>query len=460
MSTKDKVLSLLMEARSLGEKSAVLGAPSSVSGEKNVNSGAGASVSGEKLAAECGVSRAAIWKAVNALRSEGIAIEGTTNGGYILCDDDIFTTESFNQIFKKDFPDFADCNIEVFKEIDSTNTYAKRVLTECGNLRNVDGTLTSAGKKYHQSIIAAESQTAGRGRLGRTFVSPAKTGIYISVIYAPVGGITNPAKITAFSAVAVCRAIKELYGIECQIKWINDIYAGGKKICGILTEGFTNFETGTIESAIIGIGINMRDNPALFPTEVAKVAGSIEGAEKVSSEKAELVQTQVASTSDAEVHSSTPATVNSTTSSVISVPDTEISPKPAIHSSVSRARLAAHVAANLLHILEETVNPTLQTGSYATKNANSVPQTNSLATETVPNTENTLSAIMQEYKSASFLIGKTLTVHPIIGNAKTDYTAKAVDIDDNAALVVELADGTRKALSSGEVSIGSGEFVR
>ncbi|MCR4954036.1 MAG: biotin--[acetyl-CoA-carboxylase] ligase [Treponema sp.] len=426
MSTKDKVLSLLIEARSLGEKSAVLGVPSSVSGEKNVNSGAGASVSGEKLAAECGVSRAAIWKAVNALRSEGIAIEGTTNGGYILCDDDIFTTESFTQILQKYFPDFANSNIEVFKEIDSTNTYAKRVLTECGNLRNVDGTLTSAGKKYHQSIIAAESQTAGRGRLGRTFVSPAKTGIYLSVIYAPVGGITNPAKITAFSAVAVCRAIKELYGIECQIKWINDIYAGGKKICGILTEGFTNFETGTIESAIIGIGINMRDNPALFPTEVAKVAGSIEGAEK-----AELIQMPAASSSDAEVHSSTQATVNSTTPAVISVPDAEISPKTAIHSSVSRAQLAAHVAANLLQILEETVN-----------------------------TENSLSAIMQEYKSASFLIGKTLTVHPIIGNAKTDYTAKAVDIDDNAALVVELSDGTRKALSSGEVSIGSGEFVR
>lgn len=404
MATKDKVLNLLIE---------------------NLNSGVENSVSGEKLAAECGVSRAAIWKAVNALRSEGIAIEGTTNGGYILCDNDIFTTQVFSQTLKNDFHEFADSYVEIFKEIDSTNTYAKRVLTECGNLRNSDGTLTTAGQKYHRAIIAAESQTAGRGRLGRTFVSPAKTGIYISIIYAPSGGITNPAKITAFSAVAVCRAIKKLYGISCQIKWINDIYANGKKICGILTEGFTNFETGTIESAIIGIGINMRDNPSLFPSEVAKVAGSIEGAEKVSSEKAELVQTQVADTSD-----------------------TEISSKTANHPSVSRAQLAAHVAANLLNILEETQISTEQNNASEQK-----------ASDAKNIQSSKTAAIMQEYKSASFLIGNTLTVHPIIGNSQSDYTAKAIDIDDNAALIVELADGTKKTLSSGEVSIGSSEFI-
>lgn len=382
MATKDKVLNLLI---------------------KNMNSGETNSVSGEKLAAECGVSRAAIWKAVNALRSEGIAIEGTTNGGYILCDNDIFTTEVFRQTLKNDFPDFIESHVEIFKEIDSTNTYAKRVLSECGNLRNSDGNLTTAGKKYHRAIIAAESQTAGRGRLGRTFVSPAKTGIYLSIIYAPSGGITNPAKITAFSAVAVCRAIKELYGISCQIKWINDIYAHGKKICGILTEGFTNFETGTIESAIIGIGINIRDNPEVFPKEVAKVAGSIEGK------------------SDNKQHDS---------------------------STVSRAQLAAHVAANLLNILEETQISTEQNNDSEQKSSDAKNIQSSKA-----------AAIMQEYKAASFLIGKTLTVHPIIGNSQSDYTAKAIDIDENAALVVELLDGSKKTLSSGEVSIGSSEFV-
>lgn len=349
MNTKDKVLALLVNDKT---------------------------VSGEKLASLCGVSRAAIWKAVNALRSEGILIEGTTNGGYRLCDDDVFTQDFFEQTLSEDFPELASFHSEIFKEIDSTNTYAKKLLSQTGNLRLPDGTLTEAGKKYHNSIICAESQTAGRGRLGRSFISPAKTGVYLSIIYDPQGGIKDPAKITAFSAVAVCRAVKELYGIECQIKWINDIYFNGKKICGILTEGFTDFETGTIESAIIGIGINIRDNPAFEQNNVSQIAGSLEP--------------------------------------VIPVPDTGISKK------ITRCKLAAHIYANVLKILEED------------------PAT-----------------VINEYKKASFLIGKTITVHPIIGDDKSTYTAKAIDIDQNASLIVELPDGTTKALSSGEVSLGS-----
>ncbi|MCR4736388.1 MAG: biotin--[acetyl-CoA-carboxylase] ligase [Treponema sp.] len=366
MTTKEKVLFRLTQAQ---------------------NSNDDKTISGEKLAEECGLSRAAIWKAVKSLREEGFQIEGSTNGGYFLCNQDIFTPELFKESLKEDFPEFSDCHSEVFTEIDSTNTYAKRILSDSGNLRNADGSLTQAGEKYHKSIILAESQTAGRGRLGRTFISPAKSGIYLSIIYAPQGGITNPAKLTAFSAVAVCRAIKEIYKIETQIKWINDIYAGGKKICGILTEGFTNFETGTIESAIIGIGINIRDNPEIFPPEVARIAGSIEAAE-------------LSSKSDATL----PANVN---------------------SSPSRCKFAAHVAANVLKILEEP-----------------------------------LENVMEEYKKASFLIGQNLTVHPIIGNEEKDYKAKAIDIDQNAGLLVELADGSKKTLSSGEVTLSSGAFVK
>ena len=345
MNTKDKVLSLLVNDKT---------------------------VSGEKLASLCGVSRAAIWKAVNALRTQGIQIEGTTNGGYRLCDDDILTQDFFEQTLSIDFPELKGFHSEIFKEIDSTNTYAKKLLSQTGNLRLPDGTLTEAGKKYHNSIICAESQTAGRGRLGRSFISPAKTGVYLSIIYAPQGGIKDPAKITAFSAVAVCRAVKELYGIECQIKWINDIYFNGKKICGILTEGFTDFETGTIESAIIGIGINIRDNPAFEQNNVSQIAGSIEAS---------------------------------------------------LDKKITRCKLAAHIYDNVLKILEED------------------PAT-----------------VINEYKKASFLIGKTITVHPIIGDDKSTYTAKAIDIDQNASLIVELPDGTTKALSSGEVSLGSGFY--
>ena len=364
MSTKEKVLELLLKSFYSEDH------------DEKV-------ISGEKLAAECEVSRAAVWKAVNSLRAEGFAIEGTTNGGYCLSDDDIFTKEAFTQIIANKYPELVNSTLEVFKEIDSTNTYAKRVLSECGSLRNPNGTLTPAGEKYHCALITAESQTAGRGRLGRTFVSPAKTGIYLSVIYAPEGGITNPAKLTAFTAVAVCRAIKTLYGIEPGIKWINDLYLNGKKICGILAEGFTNFETGMIESAVIGIGINIRDNDAFEKADIAKIAGSITGTSHVASTDC----------SEDPVH--------------VTEKKTPI-----------RCELAACVASNVIKIMDEPTD-----------------------------------AVMKEYKDASFLIGKTLSVHPLAGSDKDEYSAVAVDIDDNAALIVELADGTRKALSSGEVTL-------
>lgn len=319
----------------------------------------GVAVSGEKLAAECGISRAAIWKAINSLREKGCNIEGTTNGGYLLkVNSDLFTEKDLLESLKAAYPNLANCHTECFSEIDSTNTYAKRLLTE-----------PDAGKKYHKAIIVAESQTAGRGRLGRTFYSPSKTGIYLSVIYTPEGGITQPARLTAFSAVAICRVLKRLYNVDAQIKWINDIYINGKKVAGILTEGVTNFETAQIESAIIGIGINIADNPEVFPAEVAAIAGSITGN-------------------------------NSNT--------------------VKRTTLAAEIAGEVINILEEDPK-----------------------------------ALIKEYKDASFLLGTEITVHPIIGDNNSTYTAKAVDIADDAGLVVELPDGTTKILNSGEVSLHS-----
>lgn len=260
MTTKEKVLQLLVQAK-------------------------GQAVSGEVIATECGVSRAAIWKAVKALREAGTSIEGTTNGGYVLADDDVFTTELFSETFSNRFPELSNCHIECFKEIDSTNTYAKRLLAECGNLRDSNGQLTASGQKYHKAVIVAERQTAGRGRLGRTFVSPEKTGIYISVIYAPKGGITNPARLTASAAVAICRAIKNVLAelpegctIEPQIKWINDIFVGGKKVCGILAEGVANFESGMIEAAVVGMGINIKKNKTAFEGDLAGVVGTLEEA--------------------------------------------------------------------------------------------------------------------------------------------------------------------------------------
>lgn len=363
MSTKEKVLSMLA-----------------------AQAGAGQAVSGEALAAECGVSRAAIWKAINALREQGLQIEGTTNGGYQLKDDDIFSYELFRQTFASNYPDFSESHIECFKEIDSTNTYAKRILAECGNLRDSSGALTEAGKKYHKAIFIAEKQTAGRGRLGRTFVSPEKTGIYISVIYAPKGGITNPARLTACAAVAICRAIKNVVGklpestsIEPQIKWINDIFVGGKKVCGVLAEGVANFESGMIEAAVVGMGINIKKNTTAFEGQLADVVGTLEDATS---------------------------------------------------AKISRIEIAAEIAGQVLKIFEEDAS-----------------------------SEAAHKAIIKEYKEASFLIGRELTVYPLIGDEKSSYKATATDIDDNAGLIVTLEDGSQRTLSSGEVSLKSNEFV-
>lgn len=323
------------------------------------------SVSGQQIADACGVSRAAIWKAINSLRQEGWQISGTTNGGYILNENsDVFSKELFCEYLDSNYKDltggYGKIRIECFKEIDSTNTYAKRILTEDPSIKT--------------AIIVSESQTAGRGRLGRTFYSPMNTGIYLTVIYSPEGGVSQPARLTASSAVAVCRAVKKIYGVECAIKWINDIFAHGKKVCGILTEGFTNFETGLIESAIIGIGINIKDNPDCFPDDVKKIAGGINSDD----EKSVL--------------------------------------------EGSRCSLAAEVAAQVLQIMKEDV-----------------------------------AKVMAEYKALSFLIGTELSVYPVAGGPDF-YKAKAVDIDENAGLVVELADGTRRTLSSGEVTLKSSNF--
>ena len=229
----------------------------------------GSYVSGEKLALECGVSRAAIWKAVKAIRDEGFVIEGSNNNGYALAGEqaaDILSQAVLEYTLAQTFPEFAHSHIECFETIDSTNTYAKKLVAQDAS-------------KYHQAIIVAESQTAGRGRIGRSFESPSGTGVYISLIVTPAGGITQPALITAWTAVAVCRAIKKIFGVQTFIKWINDIYVqnGGilKKCTGILTEGITNFETGQIESAVIGIGINLKPSDQIKKSAAGNIAGYV-----------------------------------------------------------------------------------------------------------------------------------------------------------------------------------------
>lgn len=213
-------------------------------------------ISGQDLAERCGVTRTSVWKAVEALRKDGADITAVTNKGYKLCSSDIFNQKSIIECLKD-----KTVKVHFFTSIDSTNSEAKRVLAD------------APVNDVHKNVYVAESQTCGRGRLGRSFYSPQQSGIYFSLVYSN-GPVLKPAVITASAGVAVCRAIQKLYGFDAKIKWVNDIYINGKKVCGILTEGIANFETGRIDAAVIGIGINITTNSAQ-PDELKDIAGSI-----------------------------------------------------------------------------------------------------------------------------------------------------------------------------------------
>lgn len=143
--------------------------------------------------------------------------------------------------------------LQALKETDSTNLRLKEWYR--------------AGQIAPPYLLTADSQTAGRGRLGRSFVSPPGTGLYMSLLSAPPKGIDS-GLITVLAAVAVCRAIEEITALQPKIKWVNDLFLRGKKVCGILAEGLGG-------PVIIGIGVNLRTPPGGFPPE-ASPAGALD----------------------------------------------------------------------------------------------------------------------------------------------------------------------------------------
>lgn len=149
--------------------------------------------------------------------------------------------------------------IHWFDTISSTNTHAK--------------TMAAAGAP-HGTILIADSQTAGRGRMGRTFVSPTGTGIYMSIILRPQCPPSQLMHLTCATAVAACDAVEAALRFRPGIKWINDLVCGGKKLAGILTELSINPKTALVEYAVIGIGINCNQSPADFPPELQDIACS------------------------------------------------------------------------------------------------------------------------------------------------------------------------------------------
>lgn len=215
-------------------------------------------ISGQQLANQLSVSRAAIWKAINSLKEDGYSIDATTNKGYKLFEEnDLLSSEGVRPYLNKEYEDIP---LIVHKTVVSTNLEAKKLAVD---------------NATHGTVILSEEQTNGRGRLGRKFYSPAKTGIYMSVILRPKISITNAALITTATAVAVCRAVNILCKKDPKIKWVNDIFLDNKKVCGILTEAVTDFESGMVESIIIGIGINFKTKIDQFPDEIKEIAGSL-----------------------------------------------------------------------------------------------------------------------------------------------------------------------------------------
>lgn len=151
-----------------------------------------------------------------------------------------------------------------FDIIGSTNDYAKELLDKSSH--NL--------KSLNETIIYADEQTGGRGRVNRHVHCPA-TGIYVSMIYVPENPVTNAALLTATTAVAISRAIKKVYNKDTSIKWVNDLYYEGKKVCGILTEGWVNYNTSTVDAAVIGFMVNIATTD--FPDELKDKAISLGG---------------------------------------------------------------------------------------------------------------------------------------------------------------------------------------
>lgn len=172
-------------------------------------------------------------------------------------DNDILSPKGIRTFLIK--PQLGD-NIIIFKTLPSTNETAKKLAIEGA----VNGT-----------VVIADEQTAGKGRLGRSFFSPLESGIYMSIILRPNFKVENSVLITTAASVAVCKAIEKTTGIKPGIKWVNDIFVDGKKVCGILAEASSNFETSTIDYIILGIGINFNTNSNEFPKQLQNIAGSI-----------------------------------------------------------------------------------------------------------------------------------------------------------------------------------------
>lgn len=212
-------------------------------------------ISGEEMSKKLGISRAAIWKHIKGLKKDGYIIDSQNNLGYKM----INAPDILNAYELKSLLNTTLIGKEIihFDTIDSTNIQAKKI---------ANSSLTNG------TILVAEEQTLGRGRLGRQWISPKYKGIWMSIILTPEILPSDAHKISIIAAAAIHISLSSL-GISALIKWPNDILINNKKVCGILTE--MSAELNKINYLVVGIGINVNADEDDFPVELKKIATSI-----------------------------------------------------------------------------------------------------------------------------------------------------------------------------------------
>jgi BirA family biotin operon repressor/biotin-[acetyl-CoA-carboxylase] ligase len=302
-------------------------------------------VSGELLAQNLSVSRSAIWKAIELLRDEGHSIDAVTNRGYRL----VPSREVLGKTRLEDL--LSGYSVHLFDTIDSTNRFAKQLAAEGSG---------------HGTVVIASHQSQGRGRLGREFSSP-KGGLYMSIILRPKCKTEDALLITSAASVAVARAVEKVCNLELGIKWVNDLFYKGKKVCGILTEGVIDFEAGSLSSLVVGIGLNYSTPSSAFDPVLQSIVTSLYDG-----------PSRIPEGLDANV-------------------------------------LVAEIVRQLLSLSDTLVDH----------------------------------EFLQEYRKRSIVLNTMVSVV----RQKKSKIALALEIDDNAHLVVEYADGCKESLGTGEISI-------
>ena len=219
----------------------------------------GTFLSGEELSRQLGLSRTAVWKAVDALRRAGYDIEARTGLGYRLAAaPDVLTEPEIRS--RLGSVARVGRNLVCLEEVDSTNNYAK--------------TLAASGAP-DGTVVVADGQTAGRGRMDRAFLSPKGKGIYLTALLRPELPPERLMSVTAMAGVAVCQAVEEVCGVRPGLKWPNDPILNGKKLSGILTELSLEAESGHLQYLVVGIGVNVSQTPEDFSPQVREIATSL-----------------------------------------------------------------------------------------------------------------------------------------------------------------------------------------